>query len=476
MSYKGIFYVMSLSIGDSWIRTSITGSLNTIRDDEQEAKGWKKGERALPYEFQDLDAVHILPFVDLGRLLIVLVTRSIALSNTQYSLLLENEGRLVNLGSEWIGAKIENLFRHYDNRRLTCYSGMLAPDDFDFTDYWGYNNDECEYFINGFVTDDRIYLQSTVFETTFELEMNFDLIELEFNQLNETGMVFVTSNPYFAFHDDVFPSFAKNQVTQGKFHPSVADKVTLIPDNHFTSLAYFDHISSIILDPIYDIIAISFDLKMMNDKNQSWKNMLTSSLKILEFRLSSGENLLTVEIVTKGGIQFSSFFLDEKIISRKNIFAKEQSFLIKFYLNDFLGRFISLFDPDQEEYDRMRLRKKITNFVNFNRQTVQIYKHGNEMAIKKLCYSSYFQNEIFNDHLLLLFDGSSYSSMTSYKTSYVISGGDKDIYNSIRNYPLLFSPAERGYTINAISTVYKDRLHIFGGINDGLKVYLLEFY
>ena len=260
VSFKGIFHVMSLSIGDSWIRTSTTGSLNTIRDDEQAAKGWKKGEIALPYEFQDLHAVHMISLKDLGRLLIVLVTRSIALSNTQYSLLLENEGRLVNLGSEWIGARVETMTvnRH---RRWICYSGMLAPDDIDFTDYWGYNNDECEYFINGFVTDDRIYLQSTVFETTFELEMDFDLIELEFTQLNETGKIYVTSNPDFAFHDDVFPSFAKNQVTQGKFHPSVVDKKTSVPDNYFTSLAYFDHISSIIMNPTCQKIAISFDLK-----------------------------------------------------------------------------------------------------------------------------------------------------------------------------------------------------------------------
>ena len=78
-------------------RTSTTVSLNFIREDEEATKGWRKGEIAIPYEFQDLKAVHIIPFVDLGRLLIVLVTRTIALSNTQYSLLLESGGRLLNL-------------------------------------------------------------------------------------------------------------------------------------------------------------------------------------------------------------------------------------------------------------------------------------------------------------------------------------------------------------------------------------------
>ena len=65
------------------------------------------GERDLPHEFQDLDAVHISPIVDLGRLLFILVTRSIVLSNTQYSLLVAIGGKLVNLGSEWIGARVK---------------------------------------------------------------------------------------------------------------------------------------------------------------------------------------------------------------------------------------------------------------------------------------------------------------------------------------------------------------------------------
>ena len=144
---------MSLSIGDSWIRTSTTKSLNIIRTNEEAQKGWKKGEIALPHDFKDLDAVHILPLVDLGRLLVVLVSRSIELSNTQYSLLLETDGRLVNLGSEWIGSRVQ-----YD-KRAVCFSTMLAMNDLEYTDYFGYNKDECEYFVNGFAVNDKIYLQ-----------------------------------------------------------------------------------------------------------------------------------------------------------------------------------------------------------------------------------------------------------------------------------------------------------------------------
>ena len=108
----------------------------------------------MPHDFQGLDAVHILPLVDLDRLLVVLVTRSIELSNTQYSVLLETDGRLITLSSEWIGSRVQY------HKRAVCFSTMLATDDFDYTDYYGYNKDECEYFVNGFAVNDKIYLQS----------------------------------------------------------------------------------------------------------------------------------------------------------------------------------------------------------------------------------------------------------------------------------------------------------------------------
>ena len=108
----------------------------------------------MPHDFQGLDAVHILPLVDLDRLLVVLVTRSIELSNTQYSILLETDGRLITLSSEWIGSRVQY------HKRAVCFSTMLATDDFDYTDYYGYNKDECEYFVNGFAVNDKIYLQS----------------------------------------------------------------------------------------------------------------------------------------------------------------------------------------------------------------------------------------------------------------------------------------------------------------------------
>ena len=54
----------------------------------------------------------------------------------------------------------------------------------------------------------------------------------------------VTSNPYFAFHDDVFPGFVKNAAAQQRF-PSSPTRNTIIPAKFFSSLGELNHISTI---------------------------------------------------------------------------------------------------------------------------------------------------------------------------------------------------------------------------------------
>ena len=99
--------------------------------------------------------------------MLILVTRSIVLSNMQYSLILEKEGKFFTLGNEWIGSLVK-----YE-QESRCYSGLYAPNDFAYSNPFGSNNDECEYFINAFLNNDRIYLQNVVFDTTFEIYFDF---------------------------------------------------------------------------------------------------------------------------------------------------------------------------------------------------------------------------------------------------------------------------------------------------------------
>ena len=92
----------------------------------------------------------------MGRLLIIMVTRSIPLSNTLYSLLLEAEGKFLTLGSEWIGSLVEF------EKEFICYSKLFANNDPHYTDQLAANNDECDYFGNGIINDEKIFFQSSL--------------------------------------------------------------------------------------------------------------------------------------------------------------------------------------------------------------------------------------------------------------------------------------------------------------------------
>ena len=91
------------------------------------------------------------------------------LSNTLYSLLLEMEGKYLVLGSEWIGSVVK-----YEEISI-CNSKLFASDDRYYTDQSGFNNDECEYFGNGIINDEKIFIQNYVFDTTFEINYDFGM-------------------------------------------------------------------------------------------------------------------------------------------------------------------------------------------------------------------------------------------------------------------------------------------------------------
>ena len=99
--------------------------------------------------------------------MLIFVSRSIALSNTMYSILLEADGKFLTLGNEWIGSLV-----NYEAKSF-CYSQLFADDDPSYTNTGGLINDECEYFGNGFVSDERIFIQNYVFDFAFAIEFHF---------------------------------------------------------------------------------------------------------------------------------------------------------------------------------------------------------------------------------------------------------------------------------------------------------------
>ena len=61
VSFKGVFNLMSVKLGDHYIMLSTTVALNRIRIDEEIEKGWRKNSLKLPGELNDLDPVHVVP-------------------------------------------------------------------------------------------------------------------------------------------------------------------------------------------------------------------------------------------------------------------------------------------------------------------------------------------------------------------------------------------------------------------------------
>ena len=61
ISFNGVFNLMSVRLGDYWLKLSTTVALNRIRLCEEMEMGWRKNEVGLPAEFRDLDPVHVIP-------------------------------------------------------------------------------------------------------------------------------------------------------------------------------------------------------------------------------------------------------------------------------------------------------------------------------------------------------------------------------------------------------------------------------
>ena len=50
---------------------------------------------------------------------------------------------------------------------------MFSQDDPWYTNRFGINNDECEYFGNGIRNNEKIFIQNYVFDTKFEIKFHF---------------------------------------------------------------------------------------------------------------------------------------------------------------------------------------------------------------------------------------------------------------------------------------------------------------
>ena len=134
--------------------------------------------------------------------------------------------------------------------------------------------------------------------------------------------IHVASNPFFAFHDDVFPAFAKNAVAQPLFPPNLYS-TTIIPDEFFTSLAGLKHIST---------VKIKLDGKdrFQLDIDFPVETAVLKETKVLEFVFFDGKSLFSFGYFKNASLWINSDFHDEKLRLRSNLFElREMTFILK---------------------------------------------------------------------------------------------------------------------------------------------------
>ena len=140
-----------------------------------------------------------------------------------------------------------------------------------------------------------------------------DLVELEFVQQPARKQMFVTSNPFFAFHDDVFPVFAKNAVAQPRFPYSINSK-TIIPDNFFSSLEELNHISTVDMN-LNGTEGFKFGIK---------KSRIFEETRILECNLFDGTTLVSFGTYKNGSLWIDSDYIENRVLLKEKLHKLSQ--------------------------------------------------------------------------------------------------------------------------------------------------------
>ena len=114
-----------------------------------------------------------------------------------------------------------------------------------------------------------------------------------------------TSNPYFTFHDDVFPAFAKNAVSQPLFPRSSFYHQTIVPETYFSSLKELKHISTLEME-FSGVDCFKFEI---DDVTMSSKESI-----ILEWKLFIGKNLLRFGVFKNNSFWVESDYSSQRIL------------------------------------------------------------------------------------------------------------------------------------------------------------------
>lgn len=121
----------------------------------------------------------------------------------------------------------------------------------------------------------------------------------------------MTSNPFFVFHDDVFPAFAKNTAYQQRYPRSSFFDKTIVPANFFSSFEEFNHISTLKLK-LNGTEKFQFEVDFQNNSR------LFEERVVFEAQFFDGTSLLIFGIFDNGTLWMDSDYSNERLIFQSN--------------------------------------------------------------------------------------------------------------------------------------------------------------
>ena len=261
----------------------------------------------------------------------------------------------------------------------------------------------------------------------------------------------MSSNPFFAFHDDVFPAFAKTAVTQENF-PLSGSSISrpypriIVPDNAFKSLKEFKHISTIELK-LRGIDRFKLQINSQDNEKEG---------EILECKLFNGKTIFSFGAFKNGSFWVDSdFFAMRKVLS----FAPSTSKKFEFKVDSkFESRSFKI--SDEKGVNKEEESIEMDGLENLEDRRIRVYKIDRNAEIKNFIY---FPEESMQFTVLLSFYQGCHLPYKLY--------GDGTIDQNMRiEHSSDFTDSLSIYISRAKHALVKNKVHIFGGEISGKRV------
>lgn len=276
-----------------------------------------------------------------------------------------------------------------------------------------------------------------------------DRIELDFQQQKSKSKMHVTSNPFFKFHDDVFPKFAKNAVGEIRKFPQSASSLSppyplsIVPNYPFASFK----------EELFHISSFELDLNQTQKLNLEMKKISESRklAKIIEFRSFNEKTIFQIESFKNDSMGITSDFFHEVIILEKPSSIHWTSFEFVFEVKEEFSIFFIV-----KRSDKKIAKRKLRELQNTKDKRIRLFKFDDETKIKNLFF---FQHRPSQIHVILQERNRSQKQYALF--------GDGSTNQNVK----IFIPKHLEKNVDSTKfALLNGRMHLFGGIWDMQKV------